>query len=266
MTFRCLWLTVALLAPACGFTAPGSGDDGVDPVDPADPGAPTVPTARWCPTSDSHLKLCVDFDDQVGLTGDGSSRHHTVVSSGLTVMDREGEQAALMSDASQLTVAETTDLDITSALTVAMFVRPAHVPAFGQAFWALDNNKQYAISYQDTTKFRCGLGTKTVDSALWFAPDHWHHVACTFDLSTEMLKIYVDGYVAGCRQVSNPIATDGHEGLAIGANVNAGPSFTEKFVGGIDNVAVFDRTLTSAELCTAAGGGPCTSACPFIAD
>lgn len=229
-----------------------------------DPGTPP-PAARRCPT-DNYLRLCIDFDDQATLTGDGSGRNHDAISTGISVMPRGGEQAALLSASSRITVAETLDLDITSNLTIAMFVRPEAAPDIGDAFWALDNNRQYALSYEDTTQFRCGLGTKTVDSGIWFPPGRWHHVACTFDQAAAMLKIYVDGYAAGCRRVTGPISTDGGEGLAIGANIGANQSFSDRFIGGIDNVQVYARTLPGAELCTAAGGSGCTDTCPFIAD
>ena len=262
MTLRTLWLTAALLAPACGFTAPASGDDSTGPGGPGGPGSPGSPAARHCDTSDSSLRLCIDFDDQQALTGDGSSFHHDATESGISVMPRDQEQAALLSTASRVRVPETADLDITSNLTVSLWARPDAHPSTG-AFWALDNNKQYAISYQPTGTFRCGLGPDTVDTAIWFDPGYWHFIACTFDQQAKMLKISVDGTTAGCRTVDHAIATNGNEGTAIGANINAGPTFSEQFVGGLDDIQVFARTFTTSQICDASGADYCYSPCPL---
>jgi hypothetical protein len=160
-----------------------------------------------------------------------------------------------------MVVEETPDLDITDNLSISLWAHPNSTPQRDSAFWALDNNKQYFVEYLDNGKFRCGVGTTTVDAKLGVLPDSWYHVGCTYDRQHSSLRVYVNGHLAGCKNVNSPIPTDGTEGLAIGGNIDAGPSFSQPFVGGLDNIQVFARTLSGDELCDAANNHDCWNTC-----
>jgi len=261
------WLCAAFLV-GCGFeAAPGEEDTMID--DPTSPtGDPTV--ERKCATADGSLRLCIDFEDPATDATDGSGRnHHPVVVDGLTTLDRDAgggaiELAVEMSAQSKLQIAEHADLDIATNLTVSMWVNTSTRPAAGSSYWLLDNNNQYSISMQPSGAIRCGLGASTVDSAaqLNVSGGGWHQVACTYD--GEELKVYIDGWVRGCRDVDRPISTTGTDGLSIGSNIGAGPVFNDKFVGGLDNVQVFARTFSPAELCAANGNDWCNPSCDWF--
>ncbi|CAN5733975.1 hypothetical protein BH11MYX3_BH11MYX3_19170 [soil metagenome] len=257
MTLRSLWLTAALLAPACGFTAPQS-DDMVDPGPDPTPD-PTI--QRKCALKDPTLKLCIDFDDPQALTGDGSGLGHDAAGTGFAVMARGSEQAVAVDVDSRLVVQETPDLDIASNLTVSLWARPEQLPDDRKAYWAVDNNTQYYLSYQSNGKFRCGIGANTVDAFLGVPQDNWYHVACTYDQAQGKLKVYVNGQLGGCRAVTTPIPVGGVIGLAIGANHGSREMFTDQFVGGLDNIQVFARTYSDDEICAAAGQHNCLSGC-----
>jgi hypothetical protein len=256
-----IWLGAVLLV-GCGFEAAPGEEDMLD-----DPTPPIIdPTIDRKCSSDADLKLCIDFEDPATSPTDGSGKgHHPVVVAGLTTLDRDAELAVEMSASSKIQIAEHADFDITSKLTVSMWVNSAVRPAAGSTYWLLDNNNQYSMSIQPDGSVRCGLGPDTVDSAteLNVVADGWHQVACTYD--GNVLKVYIDGWVAGCESVGRAIATTGMEGLSIGSNIGAsvsGPVFSDRFVGGLDNVQVFSRTWSSAELCAATGAGWCSSTCP----
>ena len=255
-----LWLGAVLLV-GCGFEAAPLEED----MEPVPPGTIDPSIERKCATSDNSLRLCIDFEDTATLAGDGSGRgHHPVIADALITMDRATELAVQMSTQSRLQIQENADLDITTNLTISMWADNDGLPQSGASFWMLDNNKQYSMSLQADGRLRCGLGSSTVDSAtaLNLFGGGWHQVACTYD--GNQLKVFVDGWVAGCSVVGRPIATTGTEGLAIGANIGAGttaPLFTSRFVGGLDNVQVFARTWSDRELCDAAGDDWCTSGC-----
>ena len=220
------------------------------------------PITRNCAQGDTSLRLCIDFDDDTTLAGDGSSRgHDPALAAGLTMMTRDTELAVQMSSSSRLQIAEHADFDIASDLTISMWVKNEARPTSG-AYWMLDNNNQYAMSLQSDGQVRCGLGADTVDSVASL-DDSWHHVACTYD--GNRLKVYIDGWVAGCRTLARPIAITGTEGLAIGSNIGSTAgvlTFTGNYVGGLDNVQVFARTWSDQELCAANGSAWCNSACP----
>lgn len=254
MVLRRLALLALVTAPACGFTArtledgvPG-GDDTMDPP-------PPPPEARRCATGDASLRLCIDFDDESLLTSDGSGRGHDAIGTNLTVMAREDEQAVLVGTTSQLVVPEAPDLDIKNNLTVTLLAQPANLPRAGKSYWALDNNKQYFVTYKDDGKFRCGIGNMTVDAVVGVPPGDWYHVTCAFDHGA--LELFIDGQLAGCRVLGPDIPIDGMEGLGIGGNIGANSAFTDQFVGGLDNIQVFQRTFSQDEACTAAGKTDC---------
>ena len=252
MVLRYLILTALVATPACGFTAGnGSGDDVVAPGD--DTQNPP-PVERKCALEDSALRLCIDFDDDQMLTSDGSGLGHDAIGTGYMVTTRKTEQAVMVDASTQLLVAETPDLDIQNSLTVTLMARPSSYPAMGQSYWALDNNKQYFVSYQHDGKFRCGIGNMVVDSSIPMQKDSWYQIACTYDRGK--LRLFIEGQLAGCRAVP-AIPIDGTEGLAIGGNIGAGSVFSEQFIGGLDNIQVFARAYTMDEVCTAAGKSDC---------
>lgn len=260
-----VWLfTIVVIASAgCGFSVPT--EDELDPGDPSGPGDPTDPTdppepvARRCDTSDPTLRLCIDFEDTPSFAEDGSGRGHHATTTSVAVMNRAAEQAVLVGAASRVVVAEHADLDLVDALTVSMWMRADALDSAAQ--YLLDNNRQYAVSYQPDGQIRCGLGSTTVDSLISYFDQAWHHVACTYD--GQRLKVFVDGSVQGCTAAST-IATTGAEGLAIGANLDAGPTYSGQFIGGLDNVQVFARAWTPAELCTTAGSTLCNASCGLL--
>ncbi len=261
MTLRGLWLTAALLIPACGFTAPAS-DDVVGPGPNPTPDPTIDPTInRKCARNDPALRLCIDFDDPQALTGDGSGLGHDASGSGFAVMARGTEQAVAMNATSRLTVPETPDLDIAANLTFSLWARPDRLPSGRAAFWALDNNKQYYLSYQANGTFRCGIGATTLDAFVGVPTNTWYHVTCTFDQAANKLRIYVNGQPVGCRTAAITVPTDGTEGLAIGANHGSAATFSDQFQGGLDNIQVFARTYSDAEVCSAAGQWDCWSGC-----
>jgi hydrogenase maturation factor HypE len=71
----------------------------------------------------------------------------------------------------------------------------------------------------------------------------WTHVAATYDGAT--LRLYVNGTQAASRSVSGSIATSSGP-LRIGGNSVWG----EWFQGRIDEVRVYDRALSGAEIQT----------------
>lgn len=252
-----------MLLAGCGFEAMPSEEEMETDPGTDQPGTDQPAVERTCTKGDSSLQLCIDFEDTTTLGGDGSGKgHNPVIDDALVTTTRNSELAVQMSTQSRLQIGEHADFDITSNLTVSMWIDPSGLPTSG-AFWMLDNNKQYAISLQTDGQIRCGLGSDTIDSVVRLPGSGWHHVACTYD--KDRLKVYIDGSVAGCKALDRDIATDGAEGVAIGSNVGVGPVFTEQYVGALDNIQIFSRTWASTELCAVSGQGFCNPVCPSFA-
>jgi hypothetical protein len=175
------------------------------------------------------------------------------------------EKAAQFGLLSGLAVPPTPDLDITDRLTMELWVQTAPVPA-GTRAWLIDSSDQYFLSIGDDQQVRCGINKdKSVDANQAVPADgHWHHVACTYDHDADhgVLQVFIDGNLSDCEPVDKLIANVAG-GTTIGVKAKAAAT-TDHFVGLLDNVHVFARPLTPAEVCAAAGkpAGSCNATCP----
>ena len=189
----------------CGFAVPTEDEMELAEPDPGEPGEPSLPpVTRQCDTADPALRVCIDFEDTAMFAEDGSGRGHHATTRDVAVMPRGAENAILVDATSRVQIAEHPDLDIQGSLTVSLWMRADEFT--GRVQYLLDNNRQYAISYQASGRIRCGLGTVTVDSLLSYFDQRWHHVACTFD--GQQLKVWSTGTsrAAGPRPRSRPSA------------------------------------------------------------
>ena len=130
----------------------------------------------------------------------------------------------------------------------------------GRQYGIFDNGGLYGIEMRDDGKIQCTFGGQSVDSESSISTQAWTHAACTYDLQS--LQIYVNGSLSKCQSAQGLSTQAGAIGVAIGANLTAGPVFTDQFVGGVDNIWLFDRALTGPELCATAGQSGCNTSCP----
>ena len=80
----------------------------------------------------------------------------------------------------------------------------------------------------------------------------WHHAAMTYDGAT--LRIYLDGTEVGSMPLSGPVTADPAVPVAVGAQPqNAG---NNAFDGLIDDVRIYTRALSNAEIAELASAGP----------
>ncbi len=256
-------LFALLVVPACTFSAqlPGEEAPGLD----SGP-APTTSPAERC--SDTSLALCVDFEDMNPLK---DSSGGSLVTNNVQPMVREtGENAAEFGDTSLLRVLDSARLDIPTNLTIEMWTRPTETPPDegDKQVGLFDVGYQYAMSFESDGQIECWIGgSDNIDSKVKIALDAWHHVACTYNGSE--LRVYVDGRLEGCAAYARTIDTLPRLGAAIGANVTSGaygpistPTYKNKFVGELDNVHVYAKTLSAGDICTLWGHANCSDVCP----
>lgn len=186
--------------------------------------------------------------------------HASVMAYNVDTMPREQEGAALFSPMSKLEV-ESTRLAIQDTLTIEMWTRPDELPS--DQFGLFDAFGQYQLNLESDGQIECmllGAGYDELESKteIDVREGLWHHVACTYDGDT--LKVFVDGKVTGCKRVDRTVTTLGTR-AAIGANL-AQTALVNRFAGRLDNVHVYSRALTPAEICDAWGYGGCDDKCP----
>jgi hypothetical protein len=91
-----------------------------------------------------------------------------------------------------------------------------------------------------------------VGRPIWFGTSgaklndsHWHHVAVTYSTSDNKITIYVDGKVAASAEgsLSDPIST-----VRLGGPRSDGRAQWRRYIGRLDEVAVWNHTLSAADV------------------
>jgi hypothetical protein len=259
-------ITFATVMTGCSFMSPPRSPEVIEP-------SPTPPAAQPCGTNaqgvvnEQGVALCVDFEDQplAAMAVDRSpNQNHAIAVAVGSIQRPPGEQAALLSKASSLRVPESAALDLTR-FTIEMWIRPDQAPKYKDGDAGLfDNFGQYTMRLQNDLRVRCGLmGDHRVSSQAAVPTGAWSHVACRY--TDGEMRVYINGHLSDCQSVG-AITQLGLLGSAIGSELSPIPGAAPKdrFLGGVDNVRIYDHPLEEDRICTAAGWptGSCETACP----
>jgi hypothetical protein len=108
------------------------------------------------------------------------------------------------------------------------------------------NSKDFELSVgSGRLVFRVGGQDSVSDSLVRINDDIWHHVAVTRDAATNTRKLYIDGFQSGTDW------TNGMTGpMTAASELHIGEllSGLNRFEGLIDELAIYDRVLTGAEV------------------
>ncbi|WP_297696753.1 DUF2341 domain-containing protein, partial [uncultured Eudoraea sp.] len=163
-------------------------------------------------------------------------------------------------------VADAPGIDITGPeFSASLWIKPDRGPGTEDMFFMKGDrtgtgNVNYYLSWKDTGKmtwaFKSDGGFEYIDFDVTLPTvDQWNHVAVVFDRPT--VSIYING-----TEYSSSVATGGtmdkdlvanDDPLWIGAGRDGGNlvtpgNFSAPFSGAIDELALFDRALTAAEI------------------
>jgi hypothetical protein len=202
------------------------------------PLAPAVPISRWM------------FDEGTGVSAADAhgSRTGTLTNGAGWTTGRSG-QAVLLDGVNDYVALPT--FDVTgSALTLAAWVRAGSVATTDQRFiskttgttnyWTLGTNGS-AFRF----RLRTGTSTTTLDGGT-LPLTTWSHVVATYDGTT--MRLFVNGVQqVGTAAKSGALATSATAPVSIGRNPT-GTAGANYFNGAIDDVRMFARALTAAEV------------------
>src|SRR5687768_2824728 len=91
-----------------------------------------------------------------------------------------------------------------------------------------------------------GGTNRYITSAIDYNDGQWHHGVVTFDNPNNILRLFVDGVQIGTLSTTSNPDNTGSQPLRIGGNSQ---SLTEDFfIGQLDEVGVWNRALTNAEI------------------
>jgi fibronectin type 3 domain-containing protein len=198
------------------------------------------------------LVAAYSFDDGSGTTvGDVTGKGHTGTISGATWSAAGKNGGALSFDGTNdwVTVADANDLDLTTGMTLEAWVRPTTLAGAwrtlifkegGPLAYSLYAHDGASVSVAEIVTggtFRNARGTGTLPL------NAWSHLAATYDGAA--LKLFVNGTQVRTVAVtgSMPVSTGV---LRLGGNA----VWSEWFAGLMDDVRVYNRALSTAEIQT----------------
>lgn len=145
--------------------------------------------------------------------------------------------------------ADHSSLDITSRLTMMAWIRPAAFAASGNLKTILSKDNNYEIHLNSAGQvnwwWQSGGVTRELTTALSVPLSQWSHIAATYEAGVQ--RIYINGVVRASGTFSGNLTTNNLP-LQIGQDQGLAGRFWNGF---IDEVQVYDRVLSSAEIATA---------------
>ena len=243
-----------------------TGDGPVTPPDGPELVGDGDAPANSCTTTDASLRLCLELDEQGLATAstalDSSGRGHDPAIANLTVVTRTvptSSQAVQLSSTSTITIPQQTDFDLQQFTLTAWIKRGASAPAQTQG--VIDTGTQYSLSIDTFGRVQCGVthnGTTTYPGLAQTGGNEWDLVACTYDGANLCGYAFQNGSATpqtACNGYTNSLDTNAGYGTTIGQW--ALPTSGSQFIGSLDQVRIYARALSRAELCTAAGLSGC---------
>ena len=215
------------------------------------PIAVTVTNVAPPPTG---LVAAYSFDEGLGSTaGDSSGLNNTgtVLGATWTASGKYGKALSFNGSSNWVTVADNSSLDLTTGMTLEAWVNPTLLNSYQSAIlkegagltlaYGLYTNEQ--VPHPAST-INLGSAERTAAGTAGLALNVWTHLASTYDGAT--LRLFVNGVQVGTPQsITGPIVNSAGA-LRIGGNAVWG----EYFNGRIDEVRVYNRALSAAEIQT----------------
>jgi hypothetical protein len=203
-------------------------------------------------TAAPSLIASYNFNEGSGTSlTDRTGRGHTgAVANATWAAGNTGGALAFNGSTSLVTIADANDLDLTSAMTLEAWVKPAAAAPNWRTILMKERTGglTYAL-YGDNAASRptgymsISSSDRSVTGPTALAADTWTHVAVTYGSGT--FRLYVNGTeVATAASTGNMAASTG--ALRMGGNNIWGEFFT----GSIDDVRIYNRALTAAEVAT----------------
>ncbi|MDO8660574.1 MAG: LamG domain-containing protein, partial [Candidatus Woesearchaeota archaeon] len=149
---------------------------------------------------------------------------------------------------SYISVGTGSSLDVINQLTVVAWIKPSSVSGYQRIFsyggTASDPNKYSLLLSDNTLTYQINSAGHTNTSTATLATGNWYLVALTYSDADNNATVYVNNVGRSFTETGSLSAVS--ETGWIG--VSSGATTTQNFSGVIDEVAVYNRKLTSQEL------------------
>jgi hypothetical protein len=234
-------LGLALALCGCGrFGFAARADD-------AAPAPDRTATIVGCNVPPAGAVACFSFEDSGVDTTHGDDATTTAVT---YEVGRVGD-AVRLGPNSLIAVADAPALHLTATGTVAAWLLLDSLPPAGERSVVLDTNA-YGMAVRSTGEVECFYtGTYHVFGAGVVAGT-WTHLACTYDGAA--VTMWKDGVAIATEPDSGPVKNT-VSALQVGSNiVDPNHPGSDLLLGLLDEVGVWNVSLTMADLCAATGG------------
>jgi hypothetical protein len=179
----------------------------------------------------------------------GNGNNGTLANTTWTTSGRFGAAAVFNGTSSMMTVPDANALDLTTGMTLEAWVYPTVQPSNWRAIITKErpSNVVYYLhagsdsSNRPATGVVVGSTEQTLYGGTRLAANTWVHLTATYDGVNQ--RLYVNGVQVSSRAQTGPILTS-TGALRVGGN----SVFGEFFNGRIDEVRIYNRALTQAEI------------------
>jgi chitodextrinase len=196
----------------------------------------------------SGLVAAYGFDEGSGTTiRDASGQNNNGVATATTwTAGKFGNALVFNGTSSQVTIPDAPSLRLTTAMTLEAWVFPTSTPTGWRAIVDKNIDGYYLMASTDNGNRPAGGGTWTSGNQNTFGPaaipvNSWTHLATTFDGAT--IRLFVNGVQVASVAQTAPLSPTA-DTLQIGADFYP----TEYFAGLIDEVRIYNRALSPAEI------------------
>ncbi len=233
-----------------------------DTGDASEPDSP-IAMAQPCETpSQLGLLLCYQFDGDLGQLDDSSPNNFddptvTDMTAVTRTVNGVTSQAALIGPNVDAHLPQDVALELTNNYTIVAWIRPINPSTNNDGI--ADHNGQWAFSVENQ-QITCWWSRPTLQKSLVpISGPFWQLAACVITGTTGCAyRIDETGApTMSCRSDLTGAAPAGNSGVSIGSFEGNGGSIEERFRGEIDDLRVYKRALTTAELCVIAGRPGC---------
>ena len=231
-------------------------------------GSSAYVTASATTPVEVSLVAAYGFNESSGTTTADVSGSNNTGTLGTVTRTTSGKfGGALLFSGNYVTVPHAPSLNLTTAATLEAWVYPTAAPNWSTIFMKEQPGAFVYALYAGAGSdpggwFNTGASGSTersVNGSTPLALNTWTHVATTYDGTTA--RLYINGTQVATTTFTGPLATS-TGALRIGGNA----VWTEYFTGRIDEVRIYKRALSAAEvvtdMTTPIGGGPPSDATP----
>jgi hypothetical protein len=199
----------------------------------------------------SGLVAAYGFNEGSGTTLtdlSGNGNHGTISGATWTASGKYGSALLFNGTSAQVTIPNSASLQLSTGMTLEAWVYPTSAPTGWRSVVTKNVDAYYLMAASNPNDRPAaggtwGSGNQNTFGTAGLAVNTWTHLAATFDGA--MVRLYVNGVqVASQAQSATLAPTTGT--LEIGGDAYPG----EFFAGRIDEVRVYNRALTAAQITT----------------